>query len=202
MTITKTRIGVAIGAAILVIAAFAADAAGGGAAAQAAGTPDPRILVIDRGAILRQSASGRDMIEQVEALSKKVEEDLKGDDEKLRADIKSFQQQAAILAADVRDQRQRNLQSRQETLQKKIQTRQNEIQAGVAKARMVVEAALGPILEGIMLERGANLLFDRNAVVLGTVDVDVTAVAIQRLDQKLPKVKVEPVDPATLQQQQ
>jgi hypothetical protein len=41
-----------------------------------------------------------------------------------------------------------------------------------------------------MTERGANLLLDRNAVVLGTVDVDVTGVAIARLNQKLPAVKV------------
>ena len=41
-----------------------------------------------------------------------------------------------------------------------------------------------------MAERGANLLLDRNAVVLGTVDVDVTGVAIARLNQTLPTVKV------------
>ena len=41
-----------------------------------------------------------------------------------------------------------------------------------------------------MAERGANLLLDRNAVVLGTVDVDITGVAIARLNQKLPAVKV------------
>jgi len=33
-----------------------------------------------------------------------------------------------------------------------------------------------------MQERGANLLLDRAAVVLGMVDVDVTRVTIQRLD--------------------
>jgi outer membrane protein len=58
------------------------------------------------------------------------------------------------------------------------------------KARQQVEQALGPILQAIMTERGANLLLDRNAVVLGTVDVDVTGVAIARLNQKLPAVKV------------
>jgi hypothetical protein len=41
---------------------------------------------------------------------------------------------------------------------------------------------------------------DRAAVVLGTVDIDVTKVAIRRLDQKLPTVKVQLVSvPATAQ---
>ena len=53
-----------------------------------------------------------------------------------------------------------------------------------------------------MQERGANLLLDRAAVVLGMVDVDVTKVTIQRLDQKLPSVKVQLVNsPPGLAQQ-
>ncbi len=46
-----------------------------------------------------------------------------------------------------------------------------------------------------MAERGANLLFDRSVVVLGTIDVDVTALAIDRLNKKLDKVKVSLVEP-------
>ena len=42
------------------------------------------------------------------------------------------------------------------------------------KAQRQVEQALGPILQGIMKERGANLMLDQQAVVLGTVDVDIT----------------------------
>jgi len=66
-----------------------------------------------------------------------------------------------------------------------------------------VERALGPVLQGIMVERGANLLLDRNAVVMGTDPaVDVTALAVQRLDQKMPSIKVELVPPPPGMQQQ
>jgi len=43
----------------------------------------------------------------------------------------------------------------------------------------------------LMTERGANMVFDRASVILSTVDVDVTPVAVQRLDKALPHVKVE-----------
>ena len=67
-----------------------------------------------------------------------------------------------------------------------------------------MENALGPILKGIMLERGANMLLDRNAVILSTVDVDVTQTAIQRLNQKMPTVKVNltPLPPGVRMQSQ
>lgn len=161
-------------------------------------TPQPRILVIDRATILRQSAAGKDMIAQIDGLTKAAETEFKGEDDRLRSDAAAIQQQLAVLAPEVRAQKTREFTSRQQTLQKKVQQRQNEIQAGVYKARKSIEDALGPILESVMKERGANLLLDRNAVVLGTVDVDITAAAIRQLDQKISKVKVELTNPASL----
>ncbi len=168
------------------------------ASASTTSTPTPKILVIDRSAILRQSVAGKDMIMQIDALSKSAETEFKGEEDKLRSDAQALQQQMAVLAPEVRSQKTKEFDARQQALQKKVQDRQNQIQAGVYKARKQIEDALGPILEALMTERGANLLFDRNAIVLGTVDVDVTGVAIQRLDQKLSKVKVELTDPATI----
>ena len=54
-----------------------------------------------------------------------------------------------------------------------------------------LEVALEPILKQLMVERGANMVVDRSAVILSTVDIDVTPVAVQRLDKTLPHVKVE-----------
>ena len=42
-----------------------------------------------------------------------------------------------------------------------------------------------------MVERGANMVVDRSAIILSTVDIDVTPVAVQRLDKALPHVKVD-----------
>jgi Skp family chaperone for outer membrane proteins len=140
------------------------------------------------------------MIAQIDTLTKSAEAEFKGEDQRLRSDAAAFQQQSAVLAPEVRASRTREIQGRQQGLQKKVQDRQNQIQAGVYKARKLIEDTLGPILEQIMAERQANFLFDRNAVVLGTVDVDITGLAIQRLDQKVAKVKVELTDPASLGQ--
>jgi Skp family chaperone for outer membrane proteins len=197
-TINTTACAVSSVAALAIAATlstFAAQAAPPAAPAPAANTPAPIILVIDRNAILRASKVGQSIVQQVNGYSQAAEKEFKGQADNLRNEERQLQQQIAILAPDVKAKKIKAFQNEQAAFQQKVQTRQNQIQGGVMQARQQVESALGPILQGILRERHANLLFDRNAIVLGTVNVDITGVAVQRLDQKLPTVKVQLVNP-------
>jgi Skp family chaperone for outer membrane proteins len=189
----------------LTAASFAAaPAAAQNAPKPATGTPAPIILVIDRSAILRASKVGQSIVSQVNGYTTAAEKEFKGTAESLRSQEQQLQQQIAILAPDVKKKKIAAFQAQQQAFQKKVQQRQAMIQGGVMQARQQVEAALGPILQGILAERHANLLLDRNAVVLGTVNIDVTGTAVQRLDQKMPTIKVQLVNPppGVLQQMQ
>jgi Skp family chaperone for outer membrane proteins len=170
--------------------------------ASAANLPAPKIVVIDRSAVLRASKVGQDIVRQINAYTEQAEKDLRAQGLALQRDGKAFQQQAAILSADLKNRKLKDLEARRAGLQAQAQKKQSLIQGGFIKARQQVEQALGPILQGIMAERGANLLLDRNAVVLGTVDVDITGLAVQRLNQKMPTLKVELVPPPPGMQQQ
>jgi Skp family chaperone for outer membrane proteins len=169
-----------------------------------AGTPAPKILVIDRAAILRGSVVGQNIMKQVQGLTIAAENGLKAKDAALRKEGQALQQQLAILAPGVKAAKIKAFEAKQAGLQGDVQRQQSLIQGGVLIARQQVERALGPILQKIMQERGANLLLDRNAVVLGTVDVDVTGLAITRLNQSLPNVKVTlaPLPPGVAPPQQ
>jgi outer membrane protein len=160
-------------------------------AASPSGPPAPRIIVIDRNFILQRSSAGQDMVNQVQNLSKQAETEFKTQETQLAAEANQLQQQLAILAPDVRDQKEKEFTSKQQAFQAKVTQRQAEIQAGFNKSAHQLEVALEPILKGIMGERGANMVVDRSAVILSTVDVDVTPIAVQRLDKALPHVKVE-----------
>jgi outer membrane protein len=167
-----------------------------------AAAPVPKILVIDRNVILRASKVGQDIVRQVNGYTQSAESEFKSEGSALQNEYRALQQQVAILAPDVKARKIRDFQAKQAAFQRKVEARQGLIQGGVFKARQQVEAALGPILQGIMQERGANLLLDRSAVVLGMVNVDITAVAVQRLDQRMPSIKVQLVAlPAGLQAQ-
>jgi Skp family chaperone for outer membrane proteins len=206
MTAGAVRLIAAIAAAGTISIAAAAPAAAQQQQAPkpAAGTPAPVILVIDRNAILRASKVGQSIVKQVNAYTAAAEKEFKGQADSLRSQERQLQQQVAILAPDVKAKKIKAFQKQQAAFQQKVQARQSQIQGGILQARQQVEKALGPILQGILRERHANLLFDRNAVVLGTVNVDITGAAIQRLDQKMPSVKVNLVNPppGASQQQQ
>jgi outer membrane protein len=152
--------------------------------------PAATILFLDRAAVLRQSAVGKDMAVQVEALVKKMNADFDPENKKLQADVQAFQSQASVLTNEVRQAKIKDLEARRQAFQKKVQDRQASIQGGLAQARTKVEQALGPILEKLMVERGANLLLDRGLVVLGQNELDVTTPVIARLNMALPKVAI------------
>jgi Skp family chaperone for outer membrane proteins len=200
---TRTLIGVGAGAAVallfvaILIAGTRTTAQQPTAPAAVAGaTKTPVILVVDRGAILRTSAAGKDLIKQVDELGKSMEAKYGEEEKKLRADAQELQEQAGVLSAEARNKKERDLRERGEALQKKVQEEQTAIQNGINAARTQIEQNLGPILNALFQERGATIMLDRGAIVLGSVDIDITAETITRLDQIMPSVKVTPVTTA------
>lgn len=201
---TRTLIGVGAGAAVALLfvailiagtQTTAQQPAQPGAAAAASGKA-PVILVVDRGAILRTSAAGKDLIKQVDELGKSMEAKYGEEEKKLRADAQELQEQAGVLSAEARNKKERDLRERGEALQKKVQEEQTAIQNGINAARTEIEKSLGPILNALFQERGATIMLDRGAIVLGSVDIDITAETITRLDQIMPSVTVTPVKSA------
>jgi outer membrane protein len=177
------------------------------AAAQAApapqGIPQPKILVIDRQAIFARSAAGQSVLQQARNYDQQLQNDYNNKIGALRAEGQKLQQQTAILSSEVKAQKIRDLENRGKTVEQTAQQKLNTIKGGVLQAQEQIGNALKPILQGIMMERGANMLLDRNAVIFSTVDVDVTQLAIQRLNQKLTTVKFTPtpLPPGALAQQ-
>src|SRR4029079_2533205 len=135
------------------------------AGAAAAGPPVPRVIVIDRNFIMQRSSAGKDMVAQTQNLSKQAETQFRTEEQQLQSEAAQLQQQLAILAADVRDKREKDFIAKQQGFQSRVQQRQQEIQAVFNKAAGQLEVALEPILQAIMKERGANMVLDRQAVI-------------------------------------
>jgi Skp family chaperone for outer membrane proteins len=167
------------------------------------GVPAPKVLVIDRNAILSDSKVGADILRQLKADRAAGENELNARAASLREKIKAFQQKAAILSASVKAQKTQELQTEQDTLQKLAEKKDALLQGGLFKARAEVGAVLSPILKQIMVARGANLILDKAVVIDSSIDIDITQEAVKRLDQKMSTLKVDLVPPpagATAQQ--
>jgi outer membrane protein len=154
--------------------------------------PTPKILIVDRAEVLRRSAVGQSIMKQVQALATNAENSLKGRDAALRTEGQQLQQQLAILSPAVKAAKIKAFEAKQAALQRDVQNQQSLIQGGLMVAREQALRTLGPILQKIVVERGANLLIDRNAVVVSAAGYDITDIAVARLNQALPTVTVKP----------
>lgn len=197
----KTLITRSLAAAAMVIAATATVPSALAAAPGTGAAPAARILIIDLRRTVALSKVGQSIQQQVDGLKKQAQAQLNAEAEALKRDKAQMDAQNAILAPAVKAQKENGWKARAMAFEKKVQERGGLIQGGMLKANQQVEEALGPILQGVMQERKATVLLDRASVLLAPNAIDVTAVVVQRLDMKMPTVKVDLAQlPPALQQ--
>jgi len=159
----------------------------------------PKILIIDRQAILRFSKVGQDVARQIEAMGNQAKGEIAGQQKALQAEATQLQQQIAILAADAKAQKIKAFESKQAGMQAAAQRKEQAIQGGFMIAQQTIAKTLEPILQNLMQQRGANMIIDKNAVVYASQDAarafDITQPAIEQLNQKLPSLKVSQAMP-------
>jgi outer membrane protein len=154
--------------------------------------PQAKIVVLDRAAILQFSKVGQDIARQMQTYANQAKADLQAQGRALQNEGRQLQQQVAILAPDVKQKRLEAFQAKERSLQGAAQRKDEQLKAGFAQARATMETTLGPILQQLVKERGANLVLDKQAVVFAnTSGFDITGDAINRLNQKLPSIKVD-----------
>lgn len=153
--------------------------------------PTPKIVVLDRAAIMQFSKAGQDVAKQMQAYSARAKADLQDQGRALETEERNLQQQVAILAPDVKAKRIAAFQEKQQALQGLVAKKDAQMRYAFAQARAQMEGKLGPILQQLVKERGANMVLDKQAVVFATVSgFDITGDAINRLNQQLPSLKV------------
>ena len=163
---------------------------------QPQGLPQPKIVVINRNAILQFSKVGQDIGRQVQALSNQAKADINAQAKSLETQGQALQQQIAILSPDAKAAKVKDFESKQAALQAQVQKKEGLIQGGLLQAQNAVAQALQPILAQLMQQRGANMILDKNAVMMANDNrFDITQPAIDMLNQKMSTYKVQLVAP-------
>ena len=161
------------------------------AAPAMADPPQPKIVVLDRAAILQFSKVGQDIARQMQTYANQAKADLSAQGRALQNEGRTLQQQVAILAPDLKEKRVEAFRAKEQALQGAAQRKDEQLKVAFGQARAVMEQTLGPILQQLVKERGANLVLDKQAVVFANANgFDITGEAINRLNQKLPSFKV------------
>ncbi len=157
----------------------------------AAQTAAANILVVDTVRIQEQAAAAKSVQSQIRDFETKLQAAAKSAEEKLKAEEIGLKQQQTLLAPEQFDVKRREFETRVSDEQRKLQQSQQDMQVAVRTAQGTLLKALEPILKELMKERGANLMVDRRMVLTSSESLDVTSTVIERLDKKLPSVKVE-----------
>lgn len=152
--------------------------------------PPAKIVVLDRAGIMQFSKAGQDIAKQMQTYAAQAKADLQSRGRALETEERGLQQQVAILAPDLKAKRIAAFQAKQQALQADVSKKDEQMRYALAQARQVMEAKLGPILQQLVKERGANMVIDRQAMVFAPPAFDITTDAINRLNQQLPTVKV------------
>ena len=153
-------------------------------------TATANILVVDTVKIQDQSSAAKSMQTQMQEFEKKLQTQAKTAEEKLKAEEVGLKQQQTLLAPEQFDVKRREFEAKVGEEQRKLQQSQQDMQAAVRNAQGALFKALEPILKDLMTERGANLMLDRRMVLTSSDNLDVTSVVIERLNKKLPAIKV------------
>lgn len=179
--------------------------AGIGAAAVTSATaqaPKPAvILMVDRAALVSQSAAGKTIPGQANAIKTAIEKELQAEADKLKKDIENYQKNGQLMSEDVRAKTEKELAARQQVvLPQQAQIMEQAFSLAVQNAEAQVLNESRPILKTIVDKRGATLLVDRAVVMYGAPETDITAEVIAELDKKLKNVTVEKVTLAQVMQ--
>lgn len=154
-------------------------------------TPPTKLVVIDKVAIMQASKVGQDVARQVQDIAKQAQTDLTAQGRAIQEEERAAVQQSAILAPDAKAKRMAGIEAKKRGLQASAQKKDEQIKAGFLQARQQMEQALGPIVQEVVKEEGANIVVDKQAVVFATANsFDITQKVIDRLNQKLPTIKV------------
>jgi Skp family chaperone for outer membrane proteins len=81
----------------------------------------------------------------------------------------------------------------QQTANQELQRLQQTLQSTQVNVRRQIDARLGPIINQVMTQRGANVAVDTNATLARANSVDITNDVLAQLNQQLPSVSVTPL---------
>ena len=171
--------------------AFAGAAAPAFAQGKPAPIPGPKIVVLDRNAIIQFSKAGQDIAKQLQQMANQNRNNFEAQQKSLANEGQQLRQQTAILAPDIRAKREEAFNAKARGIQESVERRQMQIQQAAATSQQALANALTPIVNEIVKERGANLVVDKSAVIYANnIAFDITTEAISRLDAKMPTYKV------------
>ncbi|MCF6216467.1 MAG: OmpH family outer membrane protein [Emcibacter sp.] len=153
--------------------------------------PPAVIAVIDSRMVRFNSAAGKDIQNQLDAIRTKFQTEIAEQEKTLKEEETTLKAQRAILPKESYDAKVNDFQNKVLTVQRQVQIKNKQLEAALGNAQNELQRALKPILQKILKDHKATMIMDVSLVIEKTSGLDVTTKVIEALDLVLPNIKVE-----------
>ncbi len=161
----------------------------GGLAADAVG---PAVVgVVDVQTILRDSTAMKSIQSQVEEKRGLYQNDISGQEKRLRDQEQELKRQQPVLAADAFEAKRRDFEAQVSAVQRDMQERRKVLDQAYGEGLKVVQKELTAIIAGIAKERGFTLVLPAGQTLYAEPALAITDEALKRLNKKLPNVPLQ-----------
>ncbi len=150
-----------------------------------------RIAVIDIQAILRESKSAISLREQLDEVRRKERDQIVKKEDSLGDQQQDLNRQRSILSPEAYERKLRELERKAATLNRELESRKQQIDVAFERSLAIIRTNLVAVVREIAQANNVNIVLAKNQVLLVGAELEITSESLKRLDQKLPKVKLD-----------
>ena len=148
------------------------------------------LAVIDFRGVLAKSEAARNIRSAVDEKRQELRKYFLEVENNLRDEQKDLSKKRSIVTAEAFEQRARNLKEKAQSAQRLAQSSNQKLKKSFDQAMDKVQKELLRIVAEVAEESGAGVVLFRSAIVIAVKKLDISKEVLQRLNKKLPEVKV------------
>ena len=148
------------------------------------------LAVVDFRGVLAKSEAARNIRSAVDEKRQELRKYFLEVENSLRDEQKNLSKKRSIVTAEAFEQRARKLKEKAQSAQKLAQTSNQKLKKSFDQAMDKVQKELLRIVAEVAEETGVGVVLFRSAIVIAVKKLDISKEVLQRLNKKLPEVKV------------
>ena len=148
------------------------------------------LAVVDFRGVLAKSEAARNIRSAVDEKRQELRQYFLEVENNLRDEQKNLSKKRSLVTAEAFEQRARNLKEKAQSAQKLAQTSNQKLKKSFDQAMDQVQKELLRIVAEVAEETGVGVVLFRSAIVIAVKKLDISKEVLQRLNKKLPEVKV------------
>ena len=153
--------------------------------------PNTSVGIIDINRVLTESKASLDASKQIEKIQISAESEAKDRDASIIAEREKLIEQQSIMAPEAFEVKVAEFEKNVQNYQLERQDQIRKLDQMVQDARSKILEEVKPILKEHSREIGITLVLEKNSVILSADEMDMTDQVIKKLNEVLPKIKVE-----------